>query len=119
MKRRPRPKPSGRWGVRVDALIRALGWPQKEWRRNFGFSARAVRRVRYGGQPKVAFVLRVMKLERAYAQELEALAQGLIATRGRLRYCWIDLLRPPTRPQDLQGLGRGLGACQDEKPEDW
>lgn len=114
--KRPKPKPAGLWGTRVDALIRALGWPQSEWCRHFGFSARAVRRVRYGGRPRLAFVLRVRKLEVAYAAELEALAQGLIATRGRLRYCWIELPRPPARPPDLQHLGTDEKA---EETDDW
>ena len=118
-RRRPKATPAGLWGTRVDALIRAMGWPQTEWRGHFGCSAQAVRRVRYGGRPRVAFIHRLRKLEAAYAQELEALAQGLIATRGRKRYCWIDPPRPPTRPADLQDLGQGLGAYQDRKTEDW
>ncbi len=120
MKRR-RSKPAGLWGVRVDALIRALGWPQSEWRLHFGFSAGAVRRVRYGGRPRVAFVLRLRKLEATYAAELEALAQGIIQVRGRVRYDWQPdkRSRVPTRPPDLQDLGQGLGAYHDEKPEDW
>jgi hypothetical protein len=95
------------WGVRVDALIRACGWPQKDWRKHFGFSAQTVRRVRYGAPPKLDFVRSLRKLEEAYATELEALAGGLIVTRGRSRYCWIDIPRPApfVRPPDLRDLG--------------
>ena len=88
MKRRM--KPAGFWGPRVDALIRSSGWPQKEWSKHFRCSAHTVRRVRYGSRPNVEFLLVLRKLEQAYAAELEALAQGLIETRGRMRYCWID-----------------------------
>ena len=99
-------KTSGHWGPRVDALIRACGWSQKHLPRQFGCSAQAVRRVRYGGRPKVEFLLRLRVLESLYAPELEALAQGLIATRGRTRYQWVDFRRGvASRPPDLQDLG--------------
>lgn len=100
----PKKKPAGSWGARVDALIRACGWPQSEWRKHFGCSEQAVRRVRYGGRPKVEFLRRLRNLEGAHAEELEALAEGLIVTRGRVRYCWIEPTQL-TRPEDIRDLG--------------
>jgi hypothetical protein len=97
--RRAKRKPSGPWGRKVDDLIRAMGWPQRDWVRHFGASVQTVRRVRYGARPKLTFVRRLRQLERDYESELQCLAQGLITTQGRVRYSWVELPEP-ARPAD-------------------
>jgi hypothetical protein len=95
-RRRPKLKPSKPWGVRVDALIRACGWPRRKWRLSFDLSPAQVTRIRYHGtHVKVGFLLQLKRLESAYAKELEALAKGLIVTRGRVRYDWRNQERTP------------------------
>lgn len=104
MKRRTKKKPEW-FGVRVDALIRACGWPQSKWRNHFGVGPGAVRRIRDGGCPKIRFVERLQMLESIYAGNLELFSQGLIVTQGRMRYCWFEF--PKTvRPEDLREVGR-------------
>jgi hypothetical protein len=80
-----------------------MGWPQREWARHFGASAQTVRRVRYGGRAKLIFVRRLRQLEQEHAQELEALATGLIVSRGRMRYSWVEV------PEPARPTGRFVG----------
>jgi len=91
-RRRPRKlKPSSSLGVRVDALIRACGWPEKTWKLHFGRAARSITRVRYHGARPVRiaeFVVKLRKLEALYAPELQAPAQGRVQVRGRVRCDW-------------------------------
>jgi hypothetical protein len=82
-------KPTGVLGGRVDALIRACGWPQKTWRMHFGRAAQNITRIRYHGVRPIRiaeFVVRLRKLEALYAPELQALAQGRIQVHGRVRF---------------------------------
>ena len=106
-RRRTKPQPTGFWGPKVDGLIRACGWTGREAAEKFGCTVQTLRRHRYGrnrGMIRMKFLRRLRALETVHAPELDALAQGLIVTRGRMRYCWVDFPRP-TRPADLQGLG--------------
>src|SRR5262245_3752346 len=109
-RRRAMREPTGFWGTRVDALIRACGWKCAEFRKYFGRAAWNVTKIRYhGARPQKArdFALAAAKAGAVHAPELEALAQGLIQVRGRVRYDWRrdeqkGLLR---QPADLRDLG--------------
>jgi len=87
---------------RLQRLLRATGWPQRDWRRHLGFGPRAVRRILRGGRPKIVFLENLAALEGAYAREIEAFERGDIVVRGRRRYVWMKRL--PARPPDLQFL---------------
>jgi hypothetical protein len=93
MKRRTKKKPEW-FGVRVDALIRACGWPQRDWRRYLGFGPAAVRRVLRGGRPKGVFLENLAALEGVYAREIEAFERGYVIVRGRTRFVFADLSHP-------------------------
>jgi hypothetical protein len=93
-KQKAKVAPSGAWGRRVDDLIAAAGWSHQQTAHRFGTSAHTVRRVRYGGRPKLKFIRRLRHLEQDHALELEAQKQGLIVSRGRLRYCWVEVPAP-------------------------
>ena len=78
--------PSGPGGDSEAArVVRA---PRHRW----GYSAQAVYRVLNGGRPTVRFVKRLVELERMYAAEIRALADGSILMqpvskgRGRVQY---------------------------------
>jgi hypothetical protein len=103
-------KPAKGWGERVDKLIRATGWPSKDWPRHFGLGLRALNRIRLRGKlPWLWFLTRLEALEREYASEIQALAQGAIA------HARPDALRLAARggqaavatPAGLPGTGRG------------
>jgi len=102
MKRRTKKKPEW-FGVRVDALIRACGWPQRDWCRHLGFGPAAVHRVLCGGRPKIVFLQNLAQLETFYDREIEALERKDIVVRGRRRYVWIEFRN--SRPPDLAKLG--------------
>ena len=86
----------GNYPARIRTVLLAAGWvlidgrdpPRHRW----GYSAAAVYRVLNGGRPTVRFVKRLVELERMYAAEIRALADGSILMqpvskgRGRMMY---------------------------------
>ncbi len=106
------------WAVRVQRVMRALGWPKELMARELGLvSPRAVQRLLDGGRPTVEVLLRLQKIETTYAGEIQAYIPG----RGRRKKAylwpprWVGCLnrrwiggpevKPPSRPADLQALG--------------
>jgi hypothetical protein len=96
------PQPS--WIPRLQRLIRAKGWPQRDWRRHLGFGPAAVHRVLRGGRPKLLLLENLARLEGVHAREIEAFERGYVIVRGRRRYVWTDL-SGPVRPPDIAKLG--------------
>ena len=86
----------GNYPARIRTVLLAANWvlidgrdpPRHRW----GYSAQAVYRVLRGGRPTVRFVKRLVELERMYAAEIQALADGSILMqpvskgRGRVMY---------------------------------
>ena len=70
------------WGPRVWRVLRAMGWPEKEWREHLILPSRTLKRMMWGvlkigwrvfPSPRATaeFVIRLRKLETAYADRIE------------------------------------------------
>ena len=114
-RKRPKPQPCEKFGTRIDALISACGWKQKDWQRYFGKHFTTITKYRYWkGRPKVKFIVRLWRLEDLYAEELKAFAEGRIINRGRKR---IDLRSPEEKPREItQGIRIGEDSTRAEPP---
>lgn len=104
---RPKPKPAGPWGARIDQLIVGLGWKTADVENHFGRKTRAVNRLRFN-QGRIRrmpeFVTHLRQLEACFAQELEDAQARLITVKKGSRIDWrFNPLHQ--RPADLQILG--------------
>lgn len=114
---RPNRRPCGTiWARRMTKLIRAMQWTRTEQEKYFGYKRWELWGIQYRRKrPRIAFVLALAKLEKAYAKELASFEKNHRPLRRRRT----------TRPQDLKALGavgdpgsrngvaRGVGARPD------
>jgi len=107
------------WSVRVQRVMRALGWPVQLMAERLGLKSEgAVVRLLRGGRPAVEVLLRLQSIERLYAGEIEKqrARPGRTVRKAYLwpprwvgcrQRWWVERRenKPPSRPADLQMLG--------------